>query len=120
MRKPAWLAKARVEMVLDMSTAHISEDDVMNLERPHKYVVNLRCIDNPIISYKYAEGFFVVVPPTTPKGKALPADTRRALAEYGYSKDFIEIMAICVNQNMRFLRLDADGEKYNSLPTFDW
>lgn len=117
MRKPRWLANARVDMVLDMSTAHVTKKDTELLD------VRGNC-ENPIITYSYAEGFFIIVPCSTPKGKALPAETRRELEQFGYSKEFITILEMCVNQNMRYLRLDADGETYdddqNKLPIFDW
>jgi len=82
-------------------------------------LLELDDLDQPLIIYKYDEGFWIHIPEST-KRKLMPASTSKAMLDFGYSPEMVKLVAICMNQNMRFLRLDCDGEQYDELPSFDW
>ena len=105
--KSKHLAGAWVQTVLDMSTCHVTEADTKILDKNE--------FDSPIVVYKYDEGYFIPIP-----NQVYTKGMGKGLVKYGYSKEFANIVDICMNQKYDFLRLDCDGKEYDQLPKFNW
>ena len=105
--KPQYLTNARVQLVLDCSTCHVTQADT--------YLLDDERDDMPLVAYKYDEGYFICIPdPRSTKG------VEKGLVKYGFSKEFANLVAICMNQKYDFMRLDCDGMEYKQLTKFDW
>jgi hypothetical protein len=91
------------QTMLDISTVHVTRDDTILLD--------IQCRHNPLTAYKYAEGYFILVPRDI---------NLNEMYKYGYSDAFVSILENCVVQEFGILRLDADGTIYDDLVKFDW
>jgi hypothetical protein len=92
------ITEPRIGNFLDISTSHVTQDDMEQLA----------CGTDSVVAYVYEQGAFVV-----------PIDTREEeLANY--SPEFKGIMLLAKKLGVWFVRFDADGEVYEDLPKMDW
>ena len=91
--------------VADVSTAHITESDADALGQDAHGDV--------LLTSDYPEGFWVRT--------AVAADPAalRGLRDR-YSEAFVALLVVAHRLGCSHIRLDADGEIYPSLPTYDW
>jgi len=89
---------------LDISTGHLTKLETNFLDEAAKGES-----ENPITAYKYEYGYFVYVP-----------DEDLALAEYGYSKQFITILRRAKELGCKYAQFDGNGIQYDDLETFSW
>jgi len=97
-----------VHRYVDMSTAHITPEDMDILETQENLGV---------VVYNYPEGVFVYVPPE----EDLPT-TLGAAQERGLSDSFCKALTYASQQGAYLLRLDADGDMIEDpqLDFHDW
>lgn len=107
--------KLSIHKYADVSTCHITKKDAEILERFADDVPLLFTHNPPFTVAKYAEGFFI------PLGSGNWANEAEhdSLSE-GLSEEFANLLHHVVEQGAFVLRLDADGDKVDGLPTFDW
>ena len=84
---------------LDCSTAHITENDVKELEISAK--------QSDPISYATNYGFHVMI-----RSGFEPTDR--------FSKAFKKIYNLCLEQNISLIVFDCDADKIEGLETFNW
>lgn len=92
---------------MDISTGHISEEDDKILSSKRK--------DNPLIFFKYTYGYFIPI--------IALEDIRivkRKLKEFGYSDEFIHIIAKARKHKCDYLLIDADGTTYSDIKSYNW
>ena len=92
---------------LDISTGHLTQLETNLLDEAVKGES-----ENPVVAYKYEYGYFVYVP--TENLDYL------ALAEYGYSMQFINILKRAKELGCKYVQFDGDGIQYDDLETFSW
>jgi hypothetical protein len=93
---------------LDISTGHLTQLDSVRLDN-----ANCRVNDgNPITVYKYEEGYFVHI--------SDEETDYLAMAEYGYSPQFIAILRRAKELGCKYVQFDCDGITYEDLETFSW
>lgn len=92
---------------LDCSIAHISQDDDTLLEDAAKGES-----ENPVVAYKYPYGYLVYVPEDP--------EFKESALNYGYSKEFVDLIDKARELNCKYLQLDGDGIVYDDAPQFDW
>ena len=97
---------------LDISTSHITKKDARLLDRTVG--------SNPLIVYKYPEGFFVLVPEKFDRKNKYFHQELALAKKFGYSKALLNILRKAYAKNCWFVRLDCDGTVYSDLPTFKW
>ena len=103
-----------VQKYLDISTAHITEEDT-------KILTNKETQDDhmlPIIIHEYDEGYFINVSIDSlehEKDKYVVS-----LTKIGFSEAFINIMLKACSLNCYWVRFDGDTPKCNDLPEFEW
>lgn len=102
--------KPIITKVMEASTGHITEKDNKLLNSSCIFLEKGKDFSNPILHYKYEEGSFIYV----------PQFFKRPLKEYGYSKDFINLMRLAHENKCKYLQLDRDALIYPELPQFDW
>jgi hypothetical protein len=92
---------------LDISTGHLTKLETNLLDEAAKGES-----ENPVIAYRYEYGYFVYVP---------GEDTDYlAIAEYGYSMQFINILRRAKELGCKYAQFDGDGIQYDDLETFSW
>lgn len=93
---------------LDISTGHLSPDDVKSLDNDAECTSSSPC-DPTLIVFKYDEGWFVVVPSDDGEFKE------------AYSDQLALILKEARENDCCFVRFDADGNKYtDDLEVFAW
>jgi len=92
--------------VLDISTAHMSEQDSEKLNR---------CNKGSVINYGYLEGNFVYLGDPSDVD-----DTERVWTEAGYSMAFIMACRKARESGCKYAQFDRDGTVYDDLERFDW
>lgn len=98
LRKNPYITKC-----LDASTGHIkkSDDDLLRTNKD----------DCPVSFYPYEYGYFIHVTGNL---------SEKVITEYGFSREFFDMMKRANKLGCKFLQLDADGIQYNDTPHFDW
>ena len=94
---------------LDISTGHLTKKETDLLDDASKGES-----ENPVIAYKYEYGHFVHVPQKPEYNNYL------AIAEYGYSTQFIAILRRARELGCKYVQFDCDGIQYDDLETFKW
>ena len=105
---------------LDVSTLHVTEDDIELLEMDFqrgggehtKRRVEPSCL---IVHSKYPEGFFVYVS----DDDGVAANEPECMRMFGYSAAMIALMALARREYCIYLRVDVDGARYKDLETFE-
>lgn len=98
---------------VELSTAHILYPDTVMLDRLAE-----RQTDNkstPLSVTKYPEGYYITLPNKDHWGWVFP-DCKYA----GLSEALLNILTLCVHQDIRLLVLDRDAPDVDGLPKFDW
>ena len=100
-----------VEKYLDISTAHVSEQDMKTM-----------ALDPDTVSVYYYkrrswEGAFIHV-----SWDSIDNDPeyRQRLLDAGFSEEFVNIIWAARNLGCTFIRIDSDGPIYDEFPEFDW
>ena len=104
----------------DVSTLHVTEDDVELLEMDYQRGgdgISMRragpsCL---IVHSKYPEGFFVYVS----DDDGIAANEPECMSKYGYSAAMIALMALARKNYCIYLRVDVDGALYGDLEHFE-
>jgi hypothetical protein len=96
--------------VLDISTGHITKKD----DRLIKEAANEENVLTPIITYDYAEGYFVYVP-----SDDLKVHLDRC-KRHGMSAQFCKILRLAAARGIKYVQFDCDGTPYNDLKTYNW
>lgn len=94
-----------VHEYMDLSTGHVTQKDMELLDG-----------DTCVIAYPYKEGAFVIVPPDL----NTELQHRQDIVDAGFSVAFLEMLQYAFDAGVLIVRLDADGDQDESLPTFDW
>lgn len=106
--------KPVIERSMCCSTAHITKHDRDLLEKKFCPV--------SVDSYEYGcyvhTGWYTGMDER--EEASLPADRERALTEFGFSAEFIWLMALAYAADCKYLVLDCDGPVYDQLPKFEW
>jgi hypothetical protein len=92
---------------LDISTGHLTQKEVALLEE-----ATAGQSDNPVVAYKYEYGYLVYVPDE--KADYL------AIAEYGYERQFRDILRRARELKCKYVKFDGDGITYEDLETYNW
>jgi hypothetical protein len=92
---------------LDISTGHLTKKEADLLDDASKGES-----ENPVTAYKYEYGHIVHIPTEDPD--------YLAMAEYGYSKQFIAILRRAKELGCKYVQFDCDGIQYDDLETFEW
>jgi hypothetical protein len=103
-----------VQKYLDISTAHITEEDTTILSDKETQDNHLL----PLIIHQYAEGYFINVSIDSlehEKDKYVAS-----LTKIGFSEAFINIMLKACSLDCYWVRFDGDTPKCNDLPEFEW
>ena len=96
--------------VLDISTRHITKID----DRLIKEAADEENVLTPIITYDYAEGYFVYVPSDDLKNHL------DRCKRHGMSEQFCKILRLAAVRGIKYVQFDADGTTYADLKTFNW
>jgi len=102
----------------DCSTSHITEED-NRLLMNESWAQDTSSPDHTtftIISYGYKGGFFIYVSASIPFVESLQEDMQKM----GYSDNLYKLMLKAAELECTFLRLDADGMKYDDFERFNW
>lgn len=104
------LKKPYIYKTLDVSSAHISENDDRRLKAE----------DCPISAYMYGPegdeyGHLVAV-----GDKENFEASMKACEEEGFSESFLKICRTAHEQGCEYVRIDRDGAEYDDLQTFTW
>lgn len=101
-----------VRLVLDLSTAHITESDsrLLSVEAAFNDVPSLR-----VVPFEY--GFYLTIISDL---KEFLADDKSALREAGLSDAFIKILEKAAAHEINFIILDRDGGCDDELEVFEW
>ena len=113
------LPEKMVRKILDLSTAHITNDDSAILDsyadsgadRITKYP------SQALVVYPHAEYGYLVS--CSQSGCEL-RDTLQNMSVAGFSKEFIAIFEAAATQGMAYILLDRDAPQCEELPVFDW
>ena len=109
--------RLRTYKYADVSTMHVTKEDADLLAVDARIRSGKRDPRIPaLIVFGYEEGFFVHVPEDEETFK----DGLRMAKRHGYSKGMLKLLRLARDEGASFLRLDADGEPYGGLRTFDW
>jgi hypothetical protein len=92
---------------LDISTGHLTKAEADLLDEAAKGES-----ENPVTAYKYEYGHFVYVPDEN--------DDHLAIAEYGYSPQFLAILRRARELGCKYVQYDCDGIQYDDLETYSW
>jgi len=88
---------------LDISTGHVMEADLQNLEHD----------DCPITAYPYEEGCWVHV---DNNGET----TFNGLLRLGFSEGFAKVYMAAVAAKCQWIKFDCDGWQYERFEHYDW
>ena len=97
--------KLEISRLWTVSTCHIASHDGELLSQ----------LNEPLIAYEYPEGWWLWVPEEY-YGKLDLAQ----LEELGFSPAIGHLLSIAQDTHIEWIRLDADGPKYDFLDTFHW
>jgi hypothetical protein len=110
--------KLDIEQVVNLSTAHVTEQDNDHLTECSKS-------DPSHPKYRAAGwvvatdyGFMVFMPPKDNKEEV--ADHIHAYKEIGLSKEFLDLCKLAAERDCTWLRFDCDIPETKGLPTFGW
>jgi hypothetical protein len=92
---------------LDISTGHLTRKDLTLIQEAAE-----GNSENPVTCYEYEYGYFVFVPP---KDEDL---THRA-RDYGYSKQFMDILNKARTLKCKYIQYDSDGITYDDLEYYE-
>jgi len=95
-----------IERTIVFSTAHVTEKDMEQLE--HNKTL-------PLSVYDYEYGAIVYVPEDKEDLDGYIAASDKCL-----SKAFFNLLRIAQEAKVKFLKLDCDGVKYDSLEAYEW
>lgn len=108
----------QISKALEVSTAHISPGDAELLDTATIVAETEVSLDNPVIAYKYLEGYFVYTKLNHAPGEV--RDFNRACRASGYSESFVKLVAQARRLGCKYLQLDADGVVYKRLAQHEW
>lgn len=114
----------RVNKYIDFSTGHITWKDQLLLEEDAQAsesegVSTAPNCDHGLIVHQYREGYWIYC--FTGDSASFTFDELAGRCRAGgYSDHLIRLLKIAGNAGCTFLRLDADGTRYTTLPQFDW
>jgi hypothetical protein len=115
----------------ELSTAHIEESDSSLLSRlaketecwcrlfmdPESSHSRFQMPYPPLAVYNTGFGFIVVIPS---KELWQEEEMPQKVVDMGASQTLINILNLCVEQELSFLELDPDAAEVEGLPKFDW
>jgi hypothetical protein len=107
----------QVHDFIEISTCHVTEQDMALLEDFCQAGIGTGGRgDQPIYSYNYDKGAFVVVP----DGRVDKAV--EALISFGFSKSFGKVITLAMSMGFYLVRLDCDGEvcRDENLDILEW
>jgi ssDNA-binding Zn-finger/Zn-ribbon topoisomerase 1 len=96
-----------IQKYMDVSTGHITKRDNMLLIEACKADTG-----NPLVAYKYQYGYWIAC--------GSNPDYYKSFKEYGYSENFVAIVARAQEFKCTYVQIDCDGIQYDDLETFDW
>jgi hypothetical protein len=101
--------KPLIQKDMDVSTGHLTKkDNVLLIEACTEDTAN------PVTAYGYQFGYWVFC------GHDSDPNYLKPFKKYGYSKNFIAIVARAQELGCTYVQFDGDGIQYDDLETFDW
>ena len=103
------------EKVLDISTGHLSDEDIKlldNKEYPytilqHEYGMMIRLVEDMILPVPNSVDFII------------ESDSPEEHLEK-YSSGFIAILRKALHENITWINFDSDGQVYDEFKNYDW
>lgn len=106
--------KPVIERSMCCSTAHITKKDSELLNNPWCPI--------SVDEYEYGcyvhTGWYTGIPEA--EESSLPLEREQDMSSFGFSSEFIWLIALAYAADCKYLVLDCDGPVYEQLPKFEW